>query len=576
VRSSEYGAHDYFLTEPGSLASEEYTRVQNAFATEYGGDKQVKDTARVMRLPGMFHRKTNTPFLCEVVCEHDAELPVYLGADLVEAFCSDAQITSKAGGSRESAVASLASGNILPTKQRYSLLQVADALRSLSNEADDRKTWIDYGHALKRQFREDGRSVWLNWSKQSDQFDEDDAEKKWNSFRVAEGEGGSCPITVGTIIHAAKSKGWLPDGTSSDPIAWPEVKNGKADAGSIENATFFLKEKGVQPWLNEFDGKVFIQKESGESEHRLNDSILRDLRLQAHTWGLRAPPDLFSDAVLWVAGKCTAHPVRNYLSDVAREWDGKKRLDTWLSDYAGACDTPYTRAIGPKWLIAGARRVREPGCKFDNMLVLEGPQNAGKSSVFAALASTRWFVDSVNVGDDPRKVIEDTAGAWIVECPEMSGMGRREVETVQAFMSRQRDRARGAYDRHVSDIPRQFIMGGTTNATKYLLDKTGNRRFWCVSVGVIELKALRRDRDQLWAEAAIREAEGERIYLTSEEYDLVLAEQKTREVVDPMEERLSDLLSDIYAGFIVTEDLYAAVGLQDVSRRKDHHAARSQ
>jgi Virulence-associated protein E-like domain len=104
------------------------------------------------------------------------------------------------------------------------------------------------------------------------------------------------------------------------------------------------------------------------------------------------------------------HPVRDYLSAVT--WDGKPRIDTWLSVYAGAEDTGINRQFGRLTLIAAVRRARHPGTKFDAMLVLEGPEGRNKSTLFETLASSDWFSDDAPLNADARETIERLRGKW--------------------------------------------------------------------------------------------------------------------------------------------------------------------
>jgi predicted P-loop ATPase len=204
-------------------------------------------------------------------------------------------------------------------------------------------------------------------------------------------------------------------------------------------------------------------------------------------------------AVQLVAADCPYHPVRTYLDGL--EWDGTPRLDTWLVAYLGAENNAYHRAVGPKALIQAVARAYSPGYKADHVLILEGPQGSGKSSVVAALAPDQgWYCDEIaDLGS--KDAAQDLCGKWIVELAELSAMKRSEVERTKAFVSRRVDHYRASYGRRSQDHPRQCVFLGTTNGDAYLGDETGNRRYWPSAVGAIKLDELRRDRDQLWAEA---------------------------------------------------------------------------
>lgn len=250
------------------------------------------------------------------------------------------------------------------------------------------------------------------------------------------------------------------------------------------------------------------------------------------------------------------HPVRRYLDGLV--WDEQDRIDDWLVRYAGAQDTAFVRAVGRIVLIAAVRRIRKPGCKFDEMLVLESPEGRNKSTLFAVLAGEAWFSDDAPLSAGAREVIERLRGRWIVECADLSGMTRAEIEEMKAFLSRREDAATLKYDPDTTKHKRSCIFVGTTNRRAYLISDTGNRRFWPVEIDNVDIEAVIRDRDQLWAEAAYWEAQGESIRLDPELYDAARAEQESRRVVDPWRDTLHAVLAEI-DGKIACDDAWRIV-----------------
>jgi predicted P-loop ATPase len=263
-------------------------------------------------------------------------------------------------------------------------------------------------------------------------------------------------------------------------------------------------------------------------------------------------------AIQTVARENRVHPVREYLN--ALRWDGTPRIDTWLIVYLGVEDTPYVRAIGPRFLVSGTARVFEPGCQADTMPIFEGSQGILKSSALRALAAP-WFIDRIsNLGSKDSSM--EVAGVWLIEWAELDALFKVGNSASKSFITRRHERFRPPYGKHLVDCPRQCIFAGTTNLTGgYLTDPTGARRFWPIRCGVIDLEALRRDRDQLWAEALVRYRAGARWHLETAELEaLATAEQKLRFEVDAWEERVSDWLvgrNDVSVG----EVLVGALGI---------------
>lgn len=211
------------------------------------------------------------------------------------------------------------------------------------------------------------------------------------------------------------------------------------------------------------------------------------------------------------------HPVRDYLTSL--EWDGKPRAEALFIDYLGAEDNSYTRAVTRKWLTAGVRRIMEPGCKFDQMLVLVGAQGIGKSFLARQL-SKGWFTDTEIKLSGGKEPLEALRGKWIVEWAELTGLRKSEVESIKSYISSQVDSYRPAYARHVQDFKRQAIFIGSTNDGGFLRDATGNRRFWPIRVRADKTDPTKVFReltdamvDQIWAEAMEYHKKGETLYL---------------------------------------------------------------
>ncbi len=246
--------------------------------------------------------------------------------------------------------------------------------------------------------------------------------------------------------------------------------------------------------------------------------------LQRHE--INVPPVVVGRSVVAVARNIRIHPVRDYLT--ALSWDGTQRLDAWAVTYLGAADTPLNRAMAPLWMISAVARIMRPGCKADHMLILEGPQGIRKSTALKVLASDAWFTDELaEIGS--KDAAQQMRGVWIIEMAELDAIGRAEVSRIKAFLTRTSDRYRPPYERYVITVPRQCVFAGSVNPDTYLRDETGNRRFWPLRCGEIDLDGLRRDRNQLWAEAVARFNSGAPWWL--EDRDLIASattEQEAR------------------------------------------------
>ena len=315
-------------------------------------------------------------------------------------------------------------------------------------------------------------------------------------------------------------------------------------AATMFNALIALQKLGVECSYDIFhDHRIVSGHVLGSEIGQLTDDVcllIRELCRKRfkfdpglqHTW----------EAVNLACRKGSFHPVLNYLDRL--KWDGKRRIETWLIDYAGAPDTPFIRAVSRITLVASVRRVRHPGCKFDFMPVLESGEGMNKSGAMTLLYGEENFSDQSILGVSDKELMENLRGRWGVEAADLSGMRKADTDKVKAQLSRQTDRGRPSYGRAVIDVPRTCIMWGSTNDSVYLRSQTGNRRFWPVPIKRFDLKRLAADRDQLWAEASAYESLGDDIGLPEELWSAAAHEQAQRTRHDPWIDELANVADE--------------------------------
>jgi len=272
-----------------------------------------------------------------------------------------------------------------------------------------------------------------------------------------------------------------------------------------------------------------------------------------------------------VARERCFHPPRDYLRGL--EWDKTLRIDRWLVTYFSAADTKLNCEVGARWLTSAIARVMQPACQADHCLILQGIQGIGKSTAMRIMGGD-WFTDDIDDLGSKDSALQ-VSGVWIVEFAELEAMlgVRADALRVNAFITRRVDHFRPPYGHHTIDLPRQCVFVGTVNRTEFLRDETGARRFWPVACGAVNVAALERDRDQIWAESRVRFESGASWHLTDPEALLAAQEEQDfRYVRDAWDSIVGDWIEGArqawvndgkpVAAFVVTQDEILAKALE--------------
>lgn len=269
--------------------------------------------------------------------------------------------------------------------------------------------------------------------------------------------------------------------------------------------------------------------------------------------------ELVDEAVLVVSKRKILHPVKDYLRGL--QWDGVPRLETWLIDAANAQDNRFVREASKKFLLQAVSRIYHPGSKADHIIVLEGEQGCGKSTIVEILGGI-WYAD-IMVDPHSRDTVDGMRGKWFLEFSEMVAPTKQDANAMKAFITRRVDRVRLAYGRRTVDLPRQCVFIGTINpdaTNEYLLDDTGGRRWWPIRVGKVDFQKLQNMRDQLFAEAVQMVLQGEATHIT--DHDLLAMaknEQKLRQTTDPWSDIIGEFVADKKLTFVTSKEIWVFV-----------------
>lgn len=315
----------------------------------------------------------------------------------------------------------------------------------------------------------------------------------------------------------------------------------------LANALLYLRNRdewrGVLAY-DEFTAAVTVRRDAPQGTKKdrpwTDDDDGRTAAWLQHE-GVHVPTRVAAEAVNIVARENPFNPLTDWLD--ALEWDRQPRLDDWLIEHCGADPIPIVRAWSSKWMIGAVARAYQPGCMHRAVLVIEGPQDVGKSTVLRILGSP-YYTDDMPAMHG-REAAMLTRGTWIVEIAELAAMAKSEVEMVKAFISRVEDNYRPPYGLRPIKATRTVAFAGTVNpgGSGYLRDETGNTRFWPVEVTRADLETIRAIREQLWAEAVHRYRAGEKWWITDDWLIADAAEQQNqRRDVDAWEEEIEHFI----------------------------------
>jgi putative DNA primase/helicase len=360
-----------------------------------------------------------------------------------------------------------------------------------------------------------------------------------------------------------------------EALVYAKTKNGDKIASVVANIITILS--CDEPWVgvigsNTFAGdrETILRSPPWETETAPAIAPKRgdtwtdsdDTRAAAYLqrrWSLLITPEAVGAAVRVIAQKNPFHPVVEYLDSLI--WDGTPRVSTWLTAYLGVPANAYSAAVGRWWLVSAVARVRTPGCKADHVIIFEGKQGTRKSTGLSVLAGAHWFSDEL-----PELGSKDSYGAlqgrWIIELAELNQLNRAETARAKAFFSATVDHYRPPYARRVITAPRHCVFAGTVNLEHYLKDDTGNRRFWPVSTGEVDIEALGRDRDQIWAEANRLHADGAKWWPSGDEHTMVGGQQDERYAADAWESCIEKWVLSRGSDFTVGDVLGGPLGIE--------------
>lgn len=523
VQSSPNKAHVYWVLSDSYRDNDWFSNHQAKLAQLYDGDQRITDPTRVMRLPGFYHLK-GAPHL--VTCHSlpgwgILTQPMALSSSLAAVNVVHYQIGNrKPLGDPDLAAPSL--------PLALTALDVADP-----NDMD-RAQWVAFTAAFKQSIwtyiePELAQEFWLGWCARYEKNDPGENRKQWND--LTETQVGwtwierSFPQIAAQRMFGGKKPDQMPamsdaNSVTDDNSFLNEVNESTFGKPVSSEAFKLMREMKLNVGFNDFKQCMSVTgRLPWDSSNHVNfprdwapvDQAGLRMAIQQFPGMARIAKDQVEEALVAYVDRRRFNPVTDYLS--ALKWDEIPRLDALLTHYFNADDIEFASLVGPKFLIGMVARAMRPGCKRDEVLILEGNQGTLKSTALNVLAGgDAYFADHLPDVNSKDAIIQ-LHGNWLIEIGELSALRKSEAEDIKRFIVSRTDKYRPPFGRVSIEVPRTSVMAGTTNADTYLKDPTGARRFWPVRCGSIDLDGLRRDRDQLFAEAMVRFQAGERWWL---------------------------------------------------------------
>lgn len=327
-------------------------------------------------------------------------------------------------------------------------------------------------------------------------------------------QGPGAVAVAKTTVNVTVVNGEEEGGSANKWALWEDLGLTMSGKGSphinVDNALRVLEHhapiKGMV-WFDEFHKKLFTGTPAREWKNV--DTLNLTAYMQRMVGLSKVSDEMVYKSCIIYGHKNMRNEPRDWMESLV--WDGQDRIISFLSCAFGVDDEKeYIQAASRNFWIGLVARILRPGCKMDNMLVLEGKQGAFKSTALNIIGGS-WYAE-MRGSVLEKDFFMNLHGKLVIEIAELSAFRRAEFTAIKQVISCQTDRYRAPYDRSSEDHPRQSIFVGTTNEETYLGDDTGGRRFWPIKCNNIDLEYLRTNRDQLFAESVAKFKRGDTWY----------------------------------------------------------------
>lgn len=382
--------------------------------------------------------------------------------------------------------------------------------------------WLKVGQAIHHESRGEWLHLWDEWSQGGEYPGADTMEYKWSTF----GRNSGAVVTAGTLIHMAQqAAGGKPLALSIRSAADPEefpveapsaaapeelppfLRDGKGRIESTVTNTVLAVRRpdltDLQVAYDEFRDEITVAPVGERLAWRpMTDADAVTIRMSLERCGFKAAPkELTRDACVKVAAENAYDSATLWLESLV--WDGKPRVETFLRDFMGCDDSPYTRAVALYMWSALAGRVLQPGVKADMVPIYEGDQGLRKSSAIEAISPAPEFFVEIDFDKDEDDTVRSLRGVLVGEVAELSGLHTRQIEWIKKFVVRKTEKWIPKYKEFATTFARRLLFIGTTNRTDILADETGNRRWLPLHITRADVEGIVVAREQLWAEGAV-------------------------------------------------------------------------
>ena len=299
----------------------------------------------------------------------------------------------------------------------------------------------------------------------------------------------------------------------------PSGQNGPAS--TIENVAWLIQRYGIIIRYNVIKKKVeiIIPGLSGTTDNHDNNALTYIISIAARhglaTGAIPAIIDALADRQLY-------NPVADWI--VSEPWDGVDRLPAICATLETVEDYPLDlrQVLVTKWLLSAVAAALMPsGFRARGVLTLQGAQGLGKTSWCRSLIPDPWLREVAlkldhHLDGANKDSILGAVSHWIVEVGELDSSFRRDIARLKGFLTNDRDKVRRPYARVEAEYGRRTVFLATVNQSDFLVDHTGNSRWWTLPVVKIDYEH-RIVTQQLFAQLAVRLDAGDQWWLTPEE-----------------------------------------------------------